>query len=171
MNDEYQRQIVIRLKEISDWMLSEFDYYSENYWGKNSYYIKDQLEGYLEQRKRTKEKYFLEYFGIDPWLWKQYQMASKIKYDPFVPKDIRKSIYALYFNRMIKMTDVLEDTLDKLLSRLDESNGQRDEKEYLEFVESNLIEGYEKAEVNFHHIEKKIKWNVRKIEAYLSSLD
>lgn len=166
MYNEYQNQIVIRLKEISDWMLSEYLDDSENSWSKHMDFIDSKVEQFLNTLN-NKDSITSYEFGIDPWLHVQFQRAAVIQYDPFVPDLIRKSIYKLYTARLNKMVDASNVVFNNFKKHVIKNGNNLTPEEAKELHWENLVNEYYKTGCGFDDVKKQILQIINEIENYL----
>ncbi|GEM_PF-2511501 len=110
VNTEYQKKVIAKLEEISNYLSSEFDSMSPHYWA-NSNSIRDSIADINEAFLRNKD-YILELgeypFGV-PYpenLSRLSNFLIKIKTDPFVPKGVREIITA-FLENCIQRTGII----------------------------------------------------------------
>jgi hypothetical protein len=96
VNTEYHERAMDKLQEISEFLISEFDMSSENYWVKDKD-LSEILEEINENFEKNKEEILKtgEYFPgipINPRYERLSNWIERIKSDPFVPKKVREAI-------------------------------------------------------------------------------
>ncbi|MBH8575816.1 hypothetical protein I8752_23005 [Nostocaceae cyanobacterium CENA369] len=104
VNTEYQKKVIAKLEEISNYLSSEFDSTSPHYWAKSNS-IRDSVDHINEVFLKNKD-YILELgeypFGVlyPEKLLRLSNFVTKVKTDPFVPKGVREIITAFLENRI-----------------------------------------------------------------------
>ncbi len=149
-------------------MLSEFDDASPNSWLRHVDFIQAQTQAYLQTRRETGTILFEDHFGVDPWLYAQYQKATTIQHDPFLPKDLRRAIYELYEQRIDQMTEVQDQVLDRFLINLENGTlSPADADQASEWIWTQLQIGYLEAGVIPGQMKEKILAVTGMVEGYV----
>ena len=174
MNKEYQRQIIIKLLWLSDYIASEFDMNSENYWGHHIRFqelkIKE-IYGLLKKAKTNNDLgILLNETNTDPWLVRQLNIARLIETDPFLPKEIRKRVSKTYSDRANEMGLAYSRVMEKYCKELYDGK-LKDEYEEVDMkIRVEIGEAYQKVKWSWEVAEKKINKLRSEIEEYLNSL-
>jgi hypothetical protein len=168
VNKEYQNQIILQLKKITEWLLSQIAGGDSGLMAMHEQHVAKQVDLYLKHREQYgKSEVIGDLFPYDPNLLEQYQKAKIIKHDPFLPKDIRESIANLLETRFEKMVNVWEEVTDAFVNDLDKESKIEDSSI---LFWGELTKGYYDAKVGFSDIEEKNIEVVRQIEDYLVNL-
>lgn len=174
MNQEYQRQTIKKLVWLSDWMISEIDSTSDNYWDKHSKFIYEKtgkILSLLESAKLSKDLGLLtSELWIDPWLYRQHNVSNLIFTDPFLPKQLREKVSKFYGERVIVMSTIYETVMTKLCSDLLKGKIKDTDSEIKSTAWIRLNEAYHKKNWGWEKTHKKIESFRTDIEKYLISL-
>jgi len=107
MNPVFLRQTVKKLLWLSDYIVSEHDSTSDNYWENHMKFIFGRVrkitELLEEARNLEKTEILTSELYVDPWLMKQENLARRIYTDPFLPKQIREKVANFYSDRAVEM--------------------------------------------------------------------
>jgi hypothetical protein len=124
VNTEYKRIVIMRLKELSDELASEFNPNSPNYWVK-TISIKEQVDEINKEFLKSKES-ILKSGSFKPGIkvMKDQQrlesLIQNIQTDPFLPREIRTKVFNSLNNRSKTMEEIYIDELRKYASLLAE---------------------------------------------------
>lgn len=120
MSSEYKRQIVIKLLSLSDWMISELDSTSANYWNKHMHFVNQRVDAIsvrLKKSKTIKKNFPIRgELWIDPWLYRQHNFSNLLDSDPFVPKNLRRRISSFYGTRVVDMSLIYTSVMTKFFT-------------------------------------------------------
>ncbi|WKZ59212.1 MAG: hypothetical protein QY309_15260 [Cyclobacteriaceae bacterium] len=174
MNQEYARQTVKKLVWLSDWMISEIDSNSENYWNKHSKFIYERIGKILSllgEAKLNKDLSLLTAeLWVDPWLYRQHNLSNLIITDPFLPKQLREKISKFYGERVVVMSTIYTSVMIKLCSDLLKGKLKDVDSEIKSVAWIRLNESYQKKNWGWEKTHKKIESLRGEIEKYLINL-
>ncbi|HAY35231.1 MAG TPA: hypothetical protein DCY06_13965 [Bacteroidetes bacterium] len=174
MNQEYTRQTVKKLVWLSDWMISEIDSTSDNYWDKHSKFVHEKIGkilSLLEVAKNSKDLDLLtSELWIDPWLYRQHNISNLIFTDPFLPKQLREKVSKFYGERVIAMSTIYTTVMTKLCSDLLKGKLKDTDSEIKSTAWIRLNDSYHKKNWGWEKTHKKIESFRGDIEKYLTTL-
>lgn len=174
MNQEYQRQTVKKLVWLSDWMISEMDSTSDNYWDKHSKFIHEKIGKILtllEAAKNSKDLSLLtSELWVDPWLYRQHNISNLMFTDPFLPKQLREKVSKFYGERVAVMSTIYTTIMTKFCSDLLKGKIKDMDSEVKLMAWMKLNDGYQKKNWGWERTHKKIESFRGEIEKYLMSL-
>jgi hypothetical protein len=160
MNQEYQRQTIKKLFWLSDWMISEIDSTSDNYWDKHSKFVHEKtgkILSLLEEAKNSKDLDLLtSELWIDPWLYRQHNISNLIFTDPFLPKQFREKVSKFYGERVIAMSTIYTTVMTKLCSDLLKGKLKDTDTEIKKTAWIRLNDTYHKKNWGWEKTHKKI---------------
>jgi hypothetical protein len=134
VHTEYQKTVMVRLRELSTELASEFDSQSEAHWARTPLVddaVEDINSTFLKNRDRIlSEKKFPTGIRVGADELRLMRMLGQIQTDPFVPKVLREEIVDLLGNRLEVLQRARVDVLREYAQDL--ANGK-----YLETLESN----------------------------------
>lgn len=174
MNQEYQRQIIKKLVWLSDWMISETDSTSDNYWEKHTKFIykkAGKILSLLETAKLSRDLGLLtNELWIDPWLYRQHNYSNLIFTDPFLPKELREKVSKFYGERVVTMSIVYTKVMTKICSDLLKGKLNCTDSEVKSTAWIRLNEAYHKKNWGWENTHRKIESLRGDIEKYLLTL-
>jgi len=110
MNPEFLRQTVKKLLWLSDYIISEKDSTSDNYWENHMKFIFGRVQKIIELLEEAKNLKNTEVLTselyVDPWLMRQQNVAYLLSTDPFVPTQIRERVASFYLKRVAEMSTI-----------------------------------------------------------------
>ncbi|MDF2873370.1 MAG: hypothetical protein K0R22_53 [Sporomusa sp.] len=169
---EYQKKVIIRLDEIANALFREFDVESEVYWHKTHNFDNNikWIDAIYEQTKQVApESERLPLVPLYDSLSDQYlsSLFMKVKSDPFIPEDIRRTIVAYLEDRIEVTRKVYFNTYQKYRTEL--ANGRFEKSSPLErhalFNSWAMVELHEKG-YGIRDTEKKVNSIRFKIREY-----
>ncbi len=178
INTEYQKKALIKVEEISNYLMDEYDEDSEHHWTKQKDVeecINKMFVVYEESTEAAKNE--KEWFGGIPDNLTSRRLRNwleKVKSDPFVPKSIRQTV-----------TEYLEDRVDKMLEiHLEELKKFGDElvanpKKYLKkdkghivaVISNRIVDSQYKSGCGISQVEKKVHELRFEIQKYYEKYD
>ena len=123
VNTEYQKRVFDSLSEVSKWLFAELKAGNRNYWLDNPPmgYIWEQMREQFKNNRNSVEK-----FGIEPSdinmssEFKQLEkIADEMRYNPFLPKDLRESIVGYLDKRVQASFDAMECSFNAFMENLE----------------------------------------------------
>ncbi|MCB2196461.1 MAG: hypothetical protein KQH79_11425 [Bacteroidetes bacterium] len=178
INTEYQKKALVKVEEISDFLISEFDENSDNSWIKQDptgECVKKMLEKYEKYKDKVKgqDRWSL---GIpdNPVSNKLSNWVKQVKSDPFVPKKIREIVVKFIEERADNMLNIHLDELrkfgDDLIKNPEDYEGE--DKDRIGSIVHNRINSrlYESG-CGISQIEEKIHEVRLEIQKYYEKYD
>ena len=143
VNTEYQKRALQKVEEISEFLISEFDAESENFWANKKMDTVEAAKLMINEFNKEKEMFLKEekWIGSIPSntsLLKFDNWVTKVKSDPFVPKEIRRIVVEKLQARISKAREIERQELLKFGDALIIDKGKSDLK-YWEYGVHNLV--------------------------------
>jgi adenylate cyclase len=117
MNAEYLGQVVKRLFWLSEYLISERDPTSSNYYENHMKFIFERVQKIIElteeARNLDRTAILTSELYMDPWLMSHYDLANRIETDPFLPRQIRKNVAQFYSDRTNEMGTIYGDVMSE----------------------------------------------------------
>ena len=174
MNQEYLRQTVKKLLWLSDYIVSENDSRSDNYWENHLTFIYGRVQKLTELLQEAKELKKIEILTIelyvDNWLMRQNNLARLLETDPFIPKKIREQIANFYTQRAVQMGLIYTKVMGTFCQELYEGKIRDNVSELKMQAWIRLGDAYFKKGWGWEKTEKRIIQLRSQIEKYLTSL-
>ncbi len=175
INTEFQKTALKKVEEISEYLISEFDQNSENYWGKKMCEVdtaKQMIEYYKENKDYLKKEG--RWFGgiqsntsierLDNWV-------NKVKSDPFVPKYIRNIVVHKLKTRIDKANRIEIEEFEKFGQKLIESGDSDDINNWPFAIHNRINDRLYKEGIGISQIEETIHEIRTKIQSYYEQYD
>lgn len=175
INTEYHKIAFVKIKELSEVLLSEFDPKSENYWAKDNlleeYFkeVHDIFEKNKEQILKTK-KFPMgrpSPRGFD----RLTDIIREIKSEPFLPSEIRNIIVEHLEVRTKKSFSIQMEELDKYFNELANGKYQGELKHNYAFVHNRINDRMYKSDCGISQVEEQIHEVRLEIQKYLKKYD
>jgi len=173
INTEYQKRALLKVEEISNFLISEFDNDSDFHWSKNRSVDTSVLQmiNMIDKRKphdlEIKEKRWHGGIPINPNTERIKNWVDKVKSDPFVPNAIRKIVVDYLEDRVNLMRSIELEELRKFGDSLitDPDKYLSKDKDHVCAIIHNLINnrqyesgcGISQVEEKTHEIRFKIQ--------------
>jgi len=174
MNQEYTRQTVKKLLWLSDWIVSEIDSKSDNYWDNHLKFIDGRVEKILTELEVAQNAKSLSLLTtelwIDPWLYRQHNTARLIRTDPFLPKQLRVKVADYYDKRVSAMADIYNKVMTRFCNDLYKGKLKDRNSELKIIAWTRLGDVYFKKGWGWEKAEKRIEELRADIEKYLTNL-
>jgi hypothetical protein len=174
MNQEYLRRTVKKLLWLSDYLASEFDVTSDNYSEIHIRFQERKIRDIYDLADKAKSQkdigMLMSEAYVDPWLYRQLNMADLIKTDPFLPKEIRKKVAETYSDRAEKMGTAYCKVIEKYCKDLYDGRLKDGYEEIDRKVRGKIGQEYRKVKWGWEDAQKKINKLRQEIEEYLISL-
>jgi len=123
VNTEYQKRVFDSLSRISKELFAELKSGDGNYRLKNPpmAYIWDQMRSQYAQNKESVQKYGIEASDIDmsSEFEKLEGLADEVRFEPFLPKNIRKIVTSYLDDRTAASFDAMELSFNKFMNDLE----------------------------------------------------
>lgn len=175
MNQEFSRQTVKKLLWLSDYLVSEKDSASGNYWENHMKFIFGRVQKIIELPEEAKNlgktEILTSELYVDPWLMKQQNMAYLLSTDPFVPQQIREKVSNFYLERVVEMSLAYTRVMSRFCADLYEGKMTDTNDELKIQTWAKLGDAYFKKGRDWERTEKRIIELRSDIESYLINLD
>lgn len=175
INTEYPKRALQKVEEISDFLISEFDQDSNNYWAK----LHDEqstsqimLKDFIDNKESfLKNKEWIGGIPSNRSIERLNNWVTKVKSDPFVPKAIRHIVVHNLQNRVNLARNIEIEELLAFGNKLVSDGGKSDFK-YWDSVVHNKIMGrlYEKG-IGVSQMEEKVHEIRIQIQQYYEKYD
>ncbi|MBE7653995.1 hypothetical protein [Tenacibaculum finnmarkense] len=176
VNTEYQKKALQKVEDISEFLISEFDKNSENYWAKAHWKERSPAQIMLKQFIENKEEFlkYDEWMGgtpSNPQIEKLNNWVNKIKSDPFVPKVIRKIVVDNLENRVNLARQIEEEELRGFGNKLVTDKGKSNLENLSSTIHNKINSRQYKEGIGISQIEEKVH-NIRiQIQDYYEKYD
>jgi hypothetical protein len=174
MNQEYTRQIVKRLRWLSDLLASEVDSRSKYSWHNHFVFIDKRIDKFLKKLDKSKSIKSVDWLTnevwVDRWLFHQHLNAKLIKTDPFLPKALRVKIADYYEKRTSKMADIYCKVMIKFCEDLYNGKLTGSSSKLKDVAWKRISGAYFKGGWNSEKAENKVNEFRADIEKYLIEL-
>ncbi len=175
INTEYHKIAFVKIKELSEELLSEFDPKSENYWAKD-----DPLKNYFKEvhaiYEKNKDQILKQKkFPIGKPSPRSFDrltnIITKIKSEPFLPAEIREIIVSHLESRTTKIFSIHIEELDKYFDELVNGKYQGELNYNHAIVHNRINDRMYKAGCGISQVEEQIHTVRLAIQKYLKRYD
>lgn len=159
---------------MSDHLVSELDSTSDNYNEAHVTFLEQRIRAIYALAPKAKAQgdlgMLMAETYVDPWLYRQLNLARLIKTDPFLPRSIRVKTADMYDDRVEKMTSVYCRIMEEYCRDLYAGNVEIDIDQVDRRIRSAIGKDYCNLKWGWEDAEKKIVQLRVDIEEYLNQL-
>jgi hypothetical protein len=175
INTEYHKIAFGKIEKLSDDLLSEFDPKSDNYWCKD-----DPLDKFFEEihdifnknkAQILKDKEFMMGLPSPRSFERLTETITKIKSEPFLPKEIRQQVVKHLETRTKKMFSIHMEETDKYMKELANGKYQGELKYNRGMVHNRINDRMYKSDCGISQVEEQVHEVRLFIQDYLGKYD
>jgi hypothetical protein len=175
INTEYHKIAFVKIKELSEILLSEFDPKSENYWAKDDpleKYFKEVHEIFEKNKEQIlKSKEFPMGRPTPRAFDRLADIIREIKSEPFLPSEIREIVVKHLESRTEMSFSIQMEELDKYFKELVNGKYQGDLKYNYAIVHNRINDRMYKNGCGISQVEEQIHEVRLAIQKYLKKYD